>query len=208
MYAALRATSGTLRRYLEQYLASGSDDLAAAFAAGGAMRVLLYTPEEMSDRAEGLSLWLYRVVRDDQTLNQPRNRLEHRLEHTPLPLRLHYLMTPIVNVETENSAELEQLILGKTLQAMHDHPLFRGVALRDEFSGSDVEFRARLETLTLNELAEVWEALEQAYQLSVSYEVAVINIDSAREHQSYAPVDDVNTDAGIGIIVGPEEAAL
>jgi hypothetical protein len=205
MYAALRATSGTLVRYLRQYLASGGDDLSTMFGAGGTMRVLLDTPEEMSDRDEGLSVWLYRVVRDDETLNQPRNRIDQHLQHNPLPLRLHYLMTPIVSTETENSSELEQLILGKALQAMHDHPLFRGVDLRDEFTGTDIEFRARLETLMLAELAEVWEALDRAYQLSVSYEVSVINIDSAREHEAYVPVEEVYIDHGAAIIVRVED---
>ena len=47
-------------------------------------------------RAEGLSLWLYRVLRDDMRLNDPPERLAPTLFRAPpLPLRLHYLITPV-----------------------------------------------------------------------------------------------------------------
>jgi hypothetical protein len=206
MYAALRATSKTLVDYLTAYLGSGSDPLAVDFTEGS-KTVSADTPKEMSERAEGLSAWLYRVIREDQTLNEPPRRQNDRLYPAPLPLRLHYLMTPIVgNDNNEGSSELEQLILGKAMQAMHDHPLFRGSDLKEEFVGTDVEFRARLETLPLDELAEVWRALDRSYQLSVSYEVSVIEIQSARAAERYAPVDQATIEGGVGIVVGSEQS--
>ena len=39
-----------------------------------------------------------------------------------------------------------------------------------------MELKVRLEPLTLEEITRVWEALEGSYQLSVSYEVSVVNI--------------------------------
>ena len=44
----------------------------------------------------------------------------------PLPVRLHYLMTPIVSTRLQASAETEQAIIGKVLQAFHSHPVLRG----------------------------------------------------------------------------------
>lgn len=204
MYAALRATSATLVKYLDQRLQSGSDELAGLFDSdrSGTMVVSLDAPEEMNDREEGLSVWLYRVVRDEQTLNAPRQRHDDLLERKMLPLRLHYLMTPVVNLDN-NSTEQGQLILGGVLQAMHDYPLFRGADLDAEFLGTNVEFRVRLETLSMEELAQIWDVLECSYRLSVSYEVSVVNIHSALEPSQFVPVDQARVEAGTGIIVDP-----
>ena len=195
MYTALRATSRTLAQFLETRFQS--DPALQAFFSGG-MVVSLNTPNEMTQRpAEGLSVWLYRVMRDDQRLNDPPRRLNAtQLEPPPLPVRLHYLMTPVTNERTGNP-ETEQLILGKVLQLFHSHPLLRGADLQAEFSGTDVELHARLEPLTLEEITRVWEALEGSYQLSVSYEVSVVNIMSEQEPERISPVEVVMPEYGV-----------
>ena len=66
--------------------------------------------------------------------------------------------------------------------------MLRGADLRGEFVGSDVELTVRLETLNLDEIARVWDALEGSYQLCVSYEVSVVDIDSMLEAQAFTPV--------------------
>src|SRR5205085_5602493 len=120
MYTALRATSLTIAQYLRQGLET-NPDLAPFFDAGsgGTMVVTLNTPQEMLDSdVEGLSVWLYRVVRDEERLNAPPVRVSPgQLRRTPLPVRLHYLMTPIVSTRLQASAETEQAIIGKVLQA-------------------------------------------------------------------------------------------
>ena len=73
MYTALRATSLTLAEFLLQRFISDAG-LAAFFdpGMGGTMRVTLATPEEMAGNdKEGLSVWLYRVARDEERLNAP-----------------------------------------------------------------------------------------------------------------------------------------
>jgi hypothetical protein len=189
MFAALRATSVTLAHYLEGALRA---DLPNLFdpAQGGTMVVSLNTPEEMTnDSVQGLSLWLYRVVRDDERLNAPPERPgPGQVRRTPLPVRLHFLATPIVRPRNPVSPQSEQLVLGRVLQAFHDRPILRGADLQREFAGTDVELAVRLEPLGLEEVTRVWEALERSYQLSVSYEVSVVYIESAREPLRVFPV--------------------
>ncbi len=60
----------------------------------------------------------------------------------------------------------------------------------------------RLETMSLDEITRVWDALEGSYQLSVSYEVSVVNIDSATEPVAANPVHVVLP--RYGAIVGSE----
>ena len=193
MYTALRATSQTLAAYIRQRLEADSN-LAPFFTSGsgGNMVVSLNTPQEMTQNTpqQGVSVWLYRVLRDEQRLNAPPERLgPNQLRYPPLPLCLHYLVTPVIDRNGNRAGpEVEQTVLGKVLQLFHDHPRLRGTDLRDDFSGTTVELHVRLEPLTLEEITRVWEALDGSYQLSVSYEVSVINIESALEPESFSPV--------------------
>ena len=97
MYTNLRATSQTLAKFLETRFQA--DPMLSGIFGGGGMIVSLKTPEEMTEKpAEGLSVWLYRVIRDDQRLNDPPERLgPSQLRPPPLPMRLHYLMPPVTN---------------------------------------------------------------------------------------------------------------
>ena len=186
MYTALRATSRTLAKFLESKFQA--DPLLSGFFGGG-MVVTLNTPQEMNAKpAEGLSVWLYRIIRDEQRLNDPPVRISPtELRPPPLPVRLHYLMTPVTN-EQSGDPETEQLILGKVLQLFHSHPVLGGADLQAEFTGTEVELRVRLEPLMLEEITRIWEALEGSYQLSVSYEISVVNIMPELEPEQVSPV--------------------
>lgn len=206
MYTALRATSLTLAHYLrEGFIADPSLRSLFDSGAGGTMTVSLNTPEEMHDSAiQGVSLWLYRVVRDDQRLNRPPERVGlNKIQPAPLPMRLHYLVTPIVKTDSSNpsiSSETEQALLGKVLQLFHEHPVFRGPDLRDALTGSNAEVAMRLESHSMDEISRVWMALKRSYELSVSYEAAVVNIDRASQPHTISPVQTVVPK--MGAIVG------
>jgi hypothetical protein len=203
MYQALHAVSLTLQRLIDAEIKADSFLFAptAPFRARG-MIVSLNTPKEMQDNnKEGVSLWLYRVIRDEQRLNDPPLRISAtQLRPPPLPLRLHYLVTPFTTRANLGDPDTEQYLLGKILQSLHVHSVLRGADLQGELAGSDAELHVRLETLGLDEMSRIWEALDGSYQLAVSYEVSVVDIDSAREPDSLAPVQEVL--AEIGLIVG------
>jgi hypothetical protein len=103
-------------------------------------------------------------------------------------MRLHYLVTPVTNRANDGDPDTEQYVLGKVLQLFHSKPAFRGADLRGQFANTGVEFFVRLETLSLDEITRVWEGLNGSYQLSVSYEVSLVDIDAALEPQSVTPV--------------------
>ena len=196
MYMALRATSRTILEYLTHQFSV--DTLLKPHFNGGGMVVSLNTPQEMVGKpAEGLSVWLYRVIRDDQRLNDPHVRLSAtELQPPPLPMRLHYLMTPVTN-KISGDPETRQLMLGKVLQLFYSHPTLRGADLQAEFSDTEVELKMRLEPMALEEITRVWEALAESYQLSVSYEVSVVNINSELAPAQVAPVKEVQPEYGL-----------
>jgi hypothetical protein len=145
----------------------------------GAATVSLSNPDEMATAGEsGLSLWLYRIIRDEQRLNAPPERIApDRYRPTPLPVRLHYLISPIMGDAVGGSApETLQQMLGAVLQAYHEHPLVSGSLLVGDYAGTNVELALRLESLGLEEITRVWDSLDRAYQLSLSYEVSVVSI--------------------------------
>ena len=210
MYTSLASTSETLRQFLQDGLVSDvSPSGLASFFSGGTMAVSLRTPQEMVRAPQqGLSVWLYRVVRDEARLNDPppvRPLPGGRVEIIPAPLqlRLHYLITPL----TDDSPDTEQRILGRVLQLLHSVPILSGAALRGDLAGSDTEVHTRLEALSLEEIARVWEALEGSYQLSVSYEVSLARIDSIADPQRGAPVESGHIDWAVQVGSNEMQAA-
>jgi hypothetical protein len=208
MYTAITATSQTLSEYLTNELRSDSH-LRAFFdpGSGGGMIVSLNSPDEMGElHQEGVSLWLYRVARDEDRLNAPPLRANRAQFHrTPLPVRLHYLVTPLVDRTTPTGSALEQTVLGKLLLLFHDRPQFSGPALKADLTGDlDVELTVRLEPMSVDDITRIWQALDRSYELSVSYEVTVVAIRS-EALDDLPPVEVVQT--GIGVIVSREELA-
>ena len=209
MKTALRDCSASLRQWLEQALRDDSelspyfDPFDATPDAIGTLVVTLSNPEEFAAlEHEGVSIWLYLVERDGETLNRPPRRVsaEQTLAR-PLPLRLHYLVTPQVNAQTrEHAADLEQLILGKILQVFHDESSLSGARLQNTLSGQPLEFFVRLEPLSLEQITRVWDALDRPYQLCVSYEVSVVPIDSAAEPVVAPPVQVVLPEYGLAAV--------
>ncbi|RYG23002.1 DUF4255 domain-containing protein [bacterium] len=189
MFTALRATSLTLARFLQAQFEE-EPSLGTLFGAGGGMKVSLNTPQEMVDEGtEGVSVWLYRIERDADRLNLPRERPSpNEVRRPALPLRLHYLITPITKAQTDAGPETEQALLGKTLQVFHDHPVLGPVDMRDDFRGTGRQIAMRLESLGQDEISRIWDALGGSYQLSVSYEASLVTIDSALVPETIAPV--------------------
>ena len=206
-YRAINATTVTLVELLTDQF--NSDPLLQPFfdsGAGGNMLVSPRTPQEMADADEaGLSVWLYRIARDPELLNLPPRRVSaDRFEHNALPLRLHYLMTPVVNDSEAITGDpgLEQFIIGKVLQALHDIPRLQGALLRGDLVGTGTSLSIRLEPMDLEEITRVWDAMESSYQLCISYEVSLVLVASNKEDLRVAPVSSVEPE--YGVITGVE----
>jgi hypothetical protein len=122
-----------------------------------------------------LSLWLYQVAPNEHLRNASMERTsDDGVErYPPLSVNLCYLLTP-----STGSDEGDQLVLGKSMQLFHD----RGVMAMEstQVAGEGEELHLSLVQRTIEELAEVWEALQEPYRLSVCYEVRTVRIASQR----------------------------
>lgn len=118
-----------------------------------------------------LSIWLYQVTPSAYLRNAPNVRRADEFERfPPLALDLCYLLTPLQKNESKNQATL-----GRALQVLYDN------AILTLNSGGDIEeLHLSVCQRSIEELAEVWEALQKAYRLSVCFEVRTVQIDSER----------------------------
>jgi hypothetical protein len=138
-----------------------------------------------------MSLWLYHVLPNEHLRNAPPVRSVVGGDDTaefypPLALNLLYLLTPSTGSDLG-----DQLVLGRCLQIFHDQSiLFMG---SQQDSERAEELHVSLAPRTIDELAKVWEAMQQPYRLSVCYEVRVARIESQRR-QPGARVADRATD--------------
>jgi hypothetical protein len=122
-----------------------------------------------------VSLWLYQVVPNEHLRNASfvRQGDDSIEQYPPLSLNLYYLLTP-----STGNDEGDQLVLGKALQVFHDQSVLPMESLQNPGEGE--ELHLGLVQRTIEELAEVWKAMQQPYRLSVCYEVRVVRISSQR----------------------------
>jgi hypothetical protein len=184
-YTVISAVSGTLKELLKQNITLSPD------AELNGVEIFLLSPKEMQDAGNntGISVWLYKVSRMSEMLNEPPERRgPSQIARVPLPILLFYLVTPITS-----DPETRHTLLGRVLQVLNDHAILRGSDLQGTLQGTTEQLRVNLEALSLEELSLVWEALSEPYQLSVTYLVQVVKIDSDMELVKSSPVVEKET---------------
>lgn len=184
-YPVISAVSQTLRTVLTANITQSTDSQIKN------VPIELLSPREMQDNNEvlGVSVWLYRVTRMADMLNEPPQRITAtQIVRSPLPILLYYLVTPVATDPLTRHA-----LMGKVLQVLNDHSILRGADLQGILQGTTDQLRVVLETLSLEDLSLVWDALSEPYQLSVSYLVQVVCIDSALEPVHTSTVLEKNT---------------
>lgn len=172
-YPVISAVSQTLKTLLTANITLSTDNQIKG------VPIELLSPPEMKEvhETQGVSVWLYRVSRMADMLNEPPQRISAtQIVNTPLPILLCYLITPVSGDPLTRHA-----LLGKVLQVMNDHSILRGADLQGILLGTRDQLRVVMETLTLEELSLVWDALSEPYQLSVSYMIQLVCIDSAEQ---------------------------
>jgi hypothetical protein len=165
-------------RFLTHTLWLGfSEDLAVQTFVGAESNIVISNPAQPIGGAvrRTLSLWLYQVTPNEHLRNAPMERTsDDGVERfPPLSLNLYYLLTP-----STGSDDGDQLVLGKSLQLFHDRAVMTMPS--PNVAGEGEELHLSLVQRTIDELAEVWEALQEPYRLSVCYEVRAIRIASQR----------------------------
>lgn len=136
----------------------------------------LMSSGELNEVTEGmpttLSLYLYRIVIDEHTRNQP---VLNRPNASPLPLSvsLYYLMTV-----WSDSALIEQTIATWAMSQLNQHPIFDQSNLS---STGSWEHQDQINVVPVDlsneDLMRIWDAVTPGYRLSLPYVARVVRID-------------------------------
>lgn len=183
-FSVIGAISLTMREILNQRITLSTGPL-------NGIAIDLRSPKELQVAGtQAVSVWLYKVSRMAEMWNDPPDRRGlNQIQGAPLPLELHYLVTPMLQ-----DPVTRHTVLGRVLQVLNDSPILRGANLQGVLQGTSEQLRVNLEALTLEELSLVWEALHEPYQLSVTYLVQVAKIDSDLEPLRSSPVLERDVD--------------
>jgi hypothetical protein len=156
---AIAAVSECLRGMLAQTL------LEPPPLVEGDGQVVLASPSEVPrDRHTRLCVFLYRV--HEHVLSRP----EAMQIHGPLGFVLSYLVTP-----SGPDVGLCQHILGRVLRTCYSHSVLRV----DEAGG---ELQLTLVRHALEEMLQIWSALDAPYQCSLCYEVRIVKLGDPEAH--------------------------
>jgi Pvc16 N-terminal domain len=131
--------------------------------------------------AEGISLYLYRVTFNTTRRNMPprRDPITGNRRRPPVPLDLHFLLTAWAP-----DAGQQQRLLGWAVRTLEDTPILpAGFLNRFAPGGQDVFEPSETvelvgETLTLQDLENIWEVAKARQQPSLGYVARQVAIDS------------------------------
>jgi Pvc16 N-terminal domain len=179
-------TSRTMARLIEAHL--------AAELPGNTVAVKLATPHSFaslkSSSASTISIFLYRIAEHTDLRNGRQVRAsDGTLRRSPLALELSYLITAWgargTNATNDVAATLEEhRLMGIVMQALYDHAevsraeLFEDPTLPPVWGARD-NLQVLLEALPLEDLYRIWDSGELPCQLSATYRVRVLGLESS-----------------------------
>nr|WP_298248536.1 DUF4255 domain-containing protein [uncultured Halomonas sp.] len=163
------------------------------FGLGGTLdRITSRSPGETLDTDTVASLYLYHIDINPHVRNQlplpDRNRPDS-FRKPPLPLQLRYLFTPVGDNE-----DINQMLLGRVLQYFSDFPSFESVsghAVGDAFGGSSPQLRVKPDLLSLEQLAQLWNAFSTPYRIALGLLIEVVAVDSGQPPERRERVDEL-----------------
>jgi hypothetical protein len=137
--------------------------------------------------APAITICLYDVVEDPSAKNRPRRRSAgpggtFQIDKAPMALLLRYLITPWAG-----DRPTDHQILGRVLQILYDGAIIHGSALKGSLAGTSEALKVTMAPIPLQERFWLWQAVQKAYRISVTYEVRVVNLD-AIQAQRVPPV--------------------
>lgn len=212
MSSALAIASVT--QVLKDLLNNGLIDHDITGIVNGNVKVTALPPDLVTtsnDEPAQLNIFMVHVSPNTGWVNQhypSRNYSGERITNPPLALDLHYLLTAWCSNELHS-----EILLGYGMQLMHENPVLTREAIRkslllpggistaglplnlQSLSGSGLEKQVEMvkiipESLTMEEMARIWSALQTKYRPSAAYQVSVVLIESEIPTQPVLPVQE------------------
>lgn len=135
------------------------------------------------DETTRLTLYLFRITVNEHS-RQTRRASAAPDSFVPLGLDLHYLLTAWAGNPLD-----EQVTLAWAIRQLHQFPIFDASSLSPEagWSGDEVVQLIPSE-LTTEDVMRIWDALDPAYRISVSYIARLVRLDPDQDDEQFRPV--------------------
>lgn len=150
--------------------------------------------------AEGFSLFLYRVSINASVRNLPPRRAADARRYRPsLPVDLHYLLTP-----WSADAERQQRMLGWSMRFLEDLATLPAGLLNHYVQETDT-FRPEeavevvCDPLPLQDYLNLWDKLKPKMQLSITYALRMVMLDSSIESPGHGLAQTREFAAGLAV---------
>ncbi len=138
---------------------------------------------------EGVSLYLYRMsISGARRVMPPAVRPDGKRYRPPIPLDLHFFLTAWAK-----TAARQHRLLGWAIRTLHDYPVLHDSLLNhygpeEEVFGPGETVELIFDTLTLQDLSNLWSEMKTTPPLSAAYLTRMILIESATEMFEAEPV--------------------
>ena len=130
-----------------------------------------------------ITLYLYRITVNEHS-RQTRRGAAPPDSFVPLGLDLHYLLT----AWAANPLD-EQVTLAWAIRQLHQYPVLDASSLSPEAGwASDEVIQVIPAELTTEDVMRIWDALEPAYRISVSYVARLVRLDPDQDTEQFRPV--------------------
>lgn len=135
------------------------------------------------DEMTHITLYLYRITVNEHS-RQTRRASAAADSFVPLGLDLHYLLT----AWAANPLD-EQVTLAWVIRQLHQYPVLDASSLSPEGGWSADEVVQIIPAeLTTEDVMRIWDALDPAYRLSVSYVARIVRLDPDQDTEEFRPV--------------------
>ncbi|HLQ10414.1 MAG TPA: DUF4255 domain-containing protein [Ktedonobacteraceae bacterium] len=157
-----------------------------------------------------VNLFLYHVMPNAAWRNMPlpNHVLPGETGQPPLALNLYYMITTYAR-ENSGTGDIDSHnLLGRVMRILYDHPVLSAAEIQAAMQESDLQnqierIRITMQPLNIEEIYRLWTGFQTQYRLSVSYEAAVVLIESTRAVSRPLPVLQIGRD-GLGATVVPD----
>jgi hypothetical protein len=184
---AIEAVTATLLQVLDDAVNTGPGGFP------GGVKVVARPPHEVETDVEALqvNLFLYRTEVAAGLRNEdPLDLTPGETANPPLPLALHYLLTPYVQGGKDLDAHR---LLGLAARSLNEHAVLGRTELTDSGAFSDVatqldRIHITWQPLAENDIYSLWSAFQTPYRLSAALEVRPVLIDGLTPPSTPLPV--------------------
>lgn len=166
-FVAIGSVSESLKALLEGEMQSGA-------------AITVLAPDETSSESRRVNIYLFKIKENSALRNanwELKPGTTDQLLPPPLPLNLHYMVTPYVAGEESFRQITAQKILGDAMRVLFENSIVPEKYLDDELKDARERVQIIHHAPDMEELSRLWGTFSRPFRLSAIYEISVVQLD-------------------------------